>query len=288
MTATLDNTIPWTEHFSEYGFAVLRDLVDRDYCDDALAEVRRLTDNDLPLHEWTTENTKLLHRPFYEGSTAPEPVLERIFEQPRLRDAVEALYGGPGHWNEARNFYIFLRPYNPTGSQKLAPRGHIDFGNQPVPILYRGFTFQIALNDTEPFSGNLTIYPGTHKLVQKKLIDHPQQQYQSGNADVPMPEPFEFVAQAGDVLFMHHLVCHAGNDSHAANHSPRVALHCETFRDEWLRAIDPSRTDLSPWERSLAHNGYFEELAEVEEYQMTKRNEYLAQLRGENAPAPMM
>jgi len=288
MMATVDTSIPWTEHFSQYGFAVRRGLVDRDYCAAALADVRRITGNDLPLNEWTTENTQLLHRPFYEGSTPPEPVLEGVFEQPGVREAVEALYGGPGHWNEARNFYIFLRPYNPKGTQRLSPKGHIDFGNQPVPILYRGFTFQIALNDTEPFSGNLTIYPGTHKSVQKALIDDPQKQWQSGLADIEMPEPFEFVAQAGDVLFMHHLVCHSGNDSHADGRSPRVALHCETFRDEWLRVIDPARTDLSPWERSLAHNGYFEELAEVEEYQTTKRNEYLETLRSENAPAPAM
>lgn len=288
MISAIDENMHWTEHFVEYGFAVLRGLVDREYCAEALEEVQRLTDNNLPLQEWTTENTKVIHRPFYEGATPPEPMLERIFEQPRVRAAVEELYGGPGHWNEARNFYIFLRPYNPKAEARLAPHGHIDFGNQPVPLLYRGFTFQVALNDTEPFSGNLTIYPGTHKLVQQRLMNNPDLQYQSGNADVPMPEPFEFVAQAGDVLFMHHLVCHSGNESHAANRSPRVALHCETFRDEWLRVIDPSRTDLSPWERSLAHNGYYEESPEVQEYQTTKRNEYLDSLRSESTPAPMM
>jgi len=288
MKSAIDDTLHWTEHFAQYGFAVRRGLVGRDYCERALAEVRRLTDNDLPLQEWSTENTKVLHRPFYQGATPPEPVLEQIFEEPGVRAAIEELYGGPGHWNEARNFYIFLRPYNPQSQAKLSPRGHIDFGNQPVPPLYRGFTFQVALHDTEPFSGNLTIYPGTHKTVQQRLIEEPELQYASGNADVPMPEPFEFVAQAGDVLFMHHLVCHSGNESHDAIRTPRVALHCEAFRDEWLGTIDPSRPDLSPWERSLAFNGYYEEPAAVKEYQVQKRDEYLESLRNQSTPAPLM
>jgi hypothetical protein len=288
MPVAIDESLDWTEHFVQYGFAVRKGLAGKAYCEQALLEVLRLTGNDLPLQEWSTENTKVLHRPFYEGATPPEPELERIFEQPRVRAAIEELYGGPGHWNQARNFYIFLRPYNPASQAKLSPRGHIDFGNQPIPPLYRGFTFQVALHDTEPFSGNLTIYPGTHKLVQQRLIENPELQYKSGNADVPMPEPFEFVAEAGDVLFMHHLVCHSGNESHAARRTPRVALHCEAFRDEWLRVIDPARLDLSPWERSLALNGYYEEPAFVEEYQTNKRNEYLESLRNESTPAPVM
>jgi ectoine hydroxylase-related dioxygenase (phytanoyl-CoA dioxygenase family) len=279
---TLDESLHWTEHFARYGFAVCRGLVDREFCDEALADIRRKIDNDLPLQEWSTENTPVLHRPFFEGGTPPEPTLDRIFEQPRLRAAIEELYGGPGHWNEAKNYYIFLRPYDPKSEAKFSPRGHIDFGNQPVPALYRGFTFQVALADTEPFSGNLTIYPGTHITVQKQIIENPEQQYKSGTVELDAPEPFEFVAKAGDVLFMHHIVMHAGNPGHAANRSPRIALHCEAFRDEWLHSIDPSQPNLSAWQRSLAHNGAYEEAGEVVEYQMTKRNEYLEKLREEN------
>ena len=37
-----------------------------------------------------------------------------------------------------------------------------------------------------------------------------------------LPEPYEFVAEAGDVLMMHHPALHAGNDSHSANRKPRL------------------------------------------------------------------
>jgi hypothetical protein len=272
----------WTEHFARYGFAVSKGLVDRAYCEEALAEIRRLIDNDLPLNEWSSENTKVLYRGFFEGGTPPQPVLDDVFEQPRLRAAIEEMYGGSGHWNELKNYYIFLRPFDVNGEQKLAERGHIDFGNQPVPALYRGFTFQVSLVDTEPFSGNLTIYPGTHIALQKQVMENPKIEYPGGLTDLPMPAPYEFVAQAGDVLWMHHLVVHSANSSHADNRSPRVALHCEAFRDEWLHSIDPAEPDLSPWQRSLAHNGAYEEPREVVEYQMGKRKEYLEQLRREN------
>lgn len=282
MITKIDESLHWTEHFAQYGFAVSKGLVDRTYCEAALAEIRSLINNDLPLQEWSTENTEVLYRGFFEGGTPPQPILDEVFEQPRLRAAIEELYGGPGHWNELKNYYIFLRPFDPNGKQQLAERGHIDFGNQPVPALYRGFTFQVSLVDTEPFSGNLTIHPGTHKAVQKQVMENPQIQYKSGVTDLPMPTPYEFVAQAGDILWMHHLAVHSGNGSHAKNRSPRVALHCEAFRDEWLYYIDPAEPNLSPWQRSLAHNGPYSEPREVVEYQMQKRKEYLEQLREQN------
>jgi hypothetical protein len=78
----------------------------------------------------------------------------------------------------------------------------------------------------------------------------------------------------------HHLVLHEGNPSHAANRTPRVALTMEAFRDEFLRKIDPAAPNLCPWERSLAHNGYYEETRdEIERNLMAKRDEYFESMR---------
>ena len=279
MMDSVEPGLHWTDHFAKYGFAVVRNLVDREFCEEALQEVERIVGNGVPVQEWTTENTPVLHRPFYEGATPPQPVLDRLFDQPRLLAAIDELYGGPGRWNHERNYYLFLKPYNPKGQARLSPRGHIDFGSQIVPSLYRGFTFQLALMDTEPFSGNITLHPGTHKVVQKALMDNPELQFPGGGSDLPMPEPFEFVARAGDVVFMHHLMFHSGNESHSANRVSRIGLHGEAFRDEWLTEIDPSRPDLSPWERSLALNGAFVEYPKAKEFQTRKRAEYLEKLK---------
>ncbi len=271
--------LPWTEHFIRHGFAVRKGLVDRDYCAEALARVKTIVGNDRPLREWSTDNTPVLHRPFFQGATQADPVLEKIYGQSRLLAAIEELFGGTGHWDGERNYYLFVKPYNPAASATLTPRGHIDFPGQEVPILYRGFTWQVALSDTEPFSGNLTVHPGTHRVIQRALMADPSLQLPKGTSDLPMTDPFEFVAGAGDVLFMHHLVFHSGNESHSTGRLPRVALHGEAFRKKWLARIDPSRPSLSPWEQSLALNGPHATQTDVEHENMKKRRAYVDDLR---------
>lgn len=275
-----DETAPWTEHYVEHGFAFVRGLLDASFCQQALERVREIVGCRLPLDEWNTGNVPTLYRPFFQDAGTNDPVLDRLFDQPRLRAAIESLFGGPGHWNEDRNYYLFLRTYNPGGTAALTPTGHIDFGSQPIPALYRGFTFQALLADNEPFSGNLTLHPGTHKLVQRVVIDDPARQFPSGLCDaIPQPPPVEFVGRAGDVCFMHHLIFHSGNDSHAARRSPRVALHAEAFRNEFLRELTPDNMRAGPWVRSIAHNGPCRPPLELEFEHHRRRNGYIADLR---------
>ena len=68
-------------------------------------------------------------------------------------------------------------------------------------------------------------------------------------------EPFEFVAEPGDVMLFHHLVLHAGNANHAANRSPRVVIHAQALHRYWLQQSYGDPTNCSPWERSLSLNG---------------------------------
>jgi hypothetical protein len=141
----------------KYGFAVLRNMVEKDFLAEALDEVKRMVGNGLPLEQWTKDN---------------------------------------------------------------------------VPSR-----------------------PGTHKLVQKCVMDDPDWQFPKNWADIPESEPFEFVPKAGDVLFVHHLVAHEGNP--CCTRMPRVSLHCQALRDEWLNEVDPATPNLSPWARSLALNGHY-------------------------------
>jgi len=274
----------WTERFVRDGFVIVKGLIDREFCEAALPRIQEIIKNDLPLNEWTTDNTPVLYHPFIEGYTPREAVLDTLFDQPRLLAAIDELYGGPNHWNQARNYYLFLKPYDPNGEAKLAAHGHIDFPGQLIPILYRGFLFQVSLVDSEPFSGNITFYPGTHKLVQKALLDQPDLQLSNGMPDVPLSEPVEFVAEAGDVVFWHHLVMHEGNASHAAHRTPRVVLTGEVFCERFLTKVDPAQPNLSPWERSLALNGYYEETrSEIETAYTEKRQEYFASVKQKSA-----
>lgn len=295
MTCKIDNSLHWTDHYVKYGFAVLKSAVDRSFCEQALAEIRKIVGDGRPLTEWINDNPGKLnepggkpgrwHYPFFQdpgrtGWTPQNPVLERVYDQPRLRTALDEMHGSSDVWDGVRNYYIFLHPYDPTAQAGLEPTGHIDF-KTPVPVLYRGFTFQLALVDTDPFGGNTTIFPGTHVLVQKALMDGPDRHMNAAGDNLSGGvEPFEFIAEAGDVLLMHHLVYHAGNPSQSANHKPRVALHAESFRKAWLTEIDPSKSGLSPWHRSLAINGYYKAGDEAT-HQREQRDKYIARIESE-------
>ncbi len=279
MTAVVDSTLTWTEHYVKYGFAHVSGLVSRSFCEDGVARVRQLLKTDLPLNQWEYGPFPRLYTPYFEGGNEPDEVFGRVFEEPLLCEAIEEMFGGHGHWDRMKNYYLFFTPFNPNAKQSLSPQGHIDFPGQCVPILYRGFTFQVLMADNEKYGGNLTLYPGTHKIVQKTIIDQPLIHFNNGMMDLPSPAPVEFVGKAGDVCFMHHLIFHSGNENAANHRTPRIALHAEAFRQEWLRTIEPSKPGLSPWERSLALNGPVVTTPEVEIENMRKRQEYIAGLR---------
>jgi len=296
MTFQIDESLDWTEHYVRHGMAVVRGLVDRTFCEEALAQVRRLVGEDRPTAQWTRRDGQALNDPdarpgqwhygFFQdpgraGMTTQNPVLEKLYDQPRLRSAIDRMFGDAEAWDGVRNYYIFLNPFNPDGEARLETTGHIDF-KVPAPILYRGFTFQIALLDTEPFGGNTTIFPGTHLPVQRMLMEDPDRKMtEQAETGIDAVEPYEFVAEVGDVLFMHHLVFHSGNPSHAPNRTPRLGLHAEAFRARWLTEVDPGEKNLSPWQRSLAGNGPYRVGRDEAAGQRAMRERYIAQIETE-------
>jgi len=284
MSFVVDTSIPFTEHFVRHGFAVLPGLVDPAFCAEALDEIRRLIEDRRPLDTWTIDKPGIVNVPFFEDVGRDEgnssPVLGGIFDQPQLRAAIDKLHGGPDRWDGVRNYYYLIKPFDPAGEPKLNLDGfHVDFGTLPPPTLYRGFLFMVSLVDTEPFSGNFTCRPGSHRIAQKMFIEDPEL---VGN-DPQVKElicdrlpVYEFVAEAGDVLLWHHLLYHEGNPSHSLNRRPRVALLGEAFRENWLTEINPSDPDLSPWERSLAQNSFHKPMRDEGRFARSKRAERIA------------
>ncbi|MCC7192876.1 MAG: hypothetical protein IT444_08860 [Phycisphaeraceae bacterium] len=275
MTFAVDQSMHWADHYVEYGFAVIKGVVGPEFIDPALAEVCRLLDHEnLPLKQWTKENTP---------TRSPVPISEfkvcnAIYDQPGIRRIIDTMFGSPDQWNGQRAWQLFVTPYDTDTKAELSKGGHIDFVETPIPTFGSGFMFQVSLVKSEPFSGNITILPGTHKLVQMELAKHPEIFFPSNPFfnNIFDVEPFEFVAEPGDVLLFHHLVGHSGNNNHATNRSPRITLHCQGLRKEWMKEIDPSAKGLSPWQRSLAFTGGPHRLKRDEEqwimeYQKTRK-----------------
>jgi hypothetical protein len=269
MSAQIDPTLAWPDHFVKYGFAVLRNQIDPAWCAQALDRIRerhvRGEGKDLPFDQWTTKNVELT------GKVPGDDVLDRVFDFPNIRKIICTMFGTeeigkPHGWSGQVNYQIFLTPFNPDVKPQKLWGGHIDFGGNIIPVFGDSFVMQVALHETEPHGGNITVIPGSHKLVQQRAKDDPQTQYPYDFADFPFTEPFEFVAKPGDVFLMHHLMFHSGNPCVGATHKPRIALHCQVHRGSFLTKIDPCDPNNSPWLRSFALNGPHEDPDDEQRY----------------------
>jgi len=267
MSFVIDESMHWTDHYAKWGFALVRNVVDQAFIDAALAEVRQLPGGEKPLTEWRSTDGVNGHFP-YTGKN--HTVLATVYDQPGVRKVIDEMFGSPDVWNGERAFQLFVNAFNPEAPASLSPRGHIDFVNCPIPLLGSGFMFQLSLVKTEPFSGNITIYPGTHKQVQKLILDDPNWRFPANQDMVEVSDVYEFVAEPGDMFLFSHLIFHAGNYNHAAGKSPRCCIHAQGLAKEWLSSIDPNEPNISPWKRSLAVNGAFN--TRCDEEQMMKNH----------------
>ena len=246
MKPTIDTRLHWTDHYAKHGFAVVKNILEPAYIEEALNEVKKLVKSDLPMDQWTKDNTPKL------GTQAHNEVFRKVYDQPKVRAAIDEMFGSPHCFLDERAFQLFFKPRDPQAKPELLKGGHIDFVDVPIPVFGNGFMIQFSLVNKQPFGGNITIWPGTHKVVQKHIMDDPNWRYPANWGGITNSEPYEFVAGAGDALFFHHLVAHEGNVCTTA--MPRISLHCQVLRKEWLKEISADH-DLSPWERSLAMNG---------------------------------
>ena len=255
----IDDSMHWTDHYVEYGFAVVPQTVGAPWLEKARAEVARLVGSDSPPHEWSVatvphRKSAFVHETF-DGANMT--FLPTLYDEPGVRSVLDTMFGSPARWSGDRLFGLFVSMFDPDAGPPPGP--HLDFANSPIPILGSGFMFQLSLVDTEPGSGNLLVYPGTHKGVIKALIENPDLQYPQNLQDLLEEEPYEFVAKAGDMILFHHLVGHGSSYNRTKGIPPRMVLHGQGTRDKWLTEVDAARPDLSPWERSLAVAGSYQD-----------------------------
>lgn len=266
MAFEIDTTLHWTDHFVKYGFAVLRNQVSREFIDRSLEQIRRNVEGpgrDLPFDQWTVNNVKFV------GEVPGDPVLDTVYEQPNIRHIIDTMFGtpevgSPTGWSGKPAYRVFLTPFDPDYKPQKLWGGHIDFGGNMIPAFGDAFVIQVALHDTEPFGGNITVIPGSHKLVQQSAIENPLMQYPYDFQDFPFTEPYEFVAKAGDVFIMHHLSFHTGNS--CASHQPRIALHTQAQRSTFLTLADPADPNNPPWVKSFTLNGRHEDANDQQRY----------------------
>jgi hypothetical protein len=249
MTWTFDERLNWREHFLRYGFCRLRGIIAPEVCAAALDEVHRLVDDPRPLAEWSTDRPGQRYSVYYAGEA---PAVDALSYQSGLVSTLDVMFGAVGFHHGSmdptdpnrRRVALWVNPFDADARPRLQRMGHIDSGDPR-----RGVAYHIALADTSPFSGNTTYFPGTHHAMLEWLAANPDPTWPGGvYPEVPRAlPPWEFIAQAGDVVIAHHMLFHSANPSHAADRQPRVAIRVEVFAQRAPSIAAPT----SLFERSL-------------------------------------
>ena len=73
-----------------------------------------------------------------------------------------------------------------------------------------------------PNAGNFTVWPGTHRIYEAYFRERGPQALLEGMPAVPLPEPVQITARAGDAILCHYQLAHAAN----GNASPHIRYAC--------------------------------------------------------------
>ena len=161
---------------------------------------------------------------FRSRSFCPElqraAVVRDLFDETPVRAIVEALLGRiePVRSGQIALAFPQMKPPPP-------PYPHLDGLHTPtngVPAgEVRSFSLLVGvlLSDvTGPGAGNLTVWPGSHRLYESYFRDHGPRSLLEGMPPVPLPAPVEVTGGPGDVVLCHYQLAHAVG----ANTSPHV------------------------------------------------------------------
>ena len=223
-------------------------MVDVSVIDAARAQVARLMGETRSPHAWDADRPGLRYDVHYHHEV---PELDALIDQPKLHEALSALFGelgfdfGPTEPSDPhrRHMALWVNPFDPDAEPGLNGFGHVDSGDPR-----RGIAIHLALGATRPYGGNTTYIPGSHRVMHRWLDQHPDPSFPGGvypEVAREMP-PWEFIAQPGDLVLTHHLVFHSANASCADDRSPRLAIRQEVFSNR-----PPALDGPSAFERSL-------------------------------------
>jgi Phytanoyl-CoA dioxygenase (PhyH) len=138
-------------------------------------------------------------------------ITDLLYNSPLWNIAESAI--GSGAIRAATHGQIALRF---PSLQELGPASpHLDgmhYANNGVPAnTIWNFTALVGifLSDIpREFMGNLSVWPGTHRLYEEYFREHGPQSLLQGMPPVTLPEPVQITAQAGDAVLCHYQLAH--------------------------------------------------------------------------------
>ena len=150
-----------------------------------------------------------------------DPRLLRLATTPAVWSHVRTLLGDR-RTIKPQGCQIALRFPLPEGTPRRLFGGHVDGYHTPhngVPDdgVVRNFTLLLGvmLSDVPaPFSGNFTVWPGTHHRMERYFRDHGVNSLEGGSVGtlgLRLPKPVAVVGKAGDIVLAHYQVAHTAS-----------------------------------------------------------------------------
>jgi hypothetical protein len=228
------------EHFYEQGYVLMPNVVPRDNVNAAIRAINHSLGEGMD-----PARLAILRAQSYCPELQKEPVITDLYNDTPAKALVESLVG-VGKVQPVSSGQIALRFPIAPGSAPKQPVPHLDgmyTATNGVPkgrIMSFTMLVGVALSDVnEPFAGNLTVWPGTHRLYESYFRQHGPEALLEGMPNVPLPDPVHVIAKVGDVILCHYELAHTA----APNASPHVryAIYFRASRvdheKQWKQAM---------------------------------------------------
>ncbi|HZO89975.1 MAG TPA: phytanoyl-CoA dioxygenase family protein [Chthonomonadaceae bacterium] len=204
--------------FYDQGYVQVPGVVPRVMVDAALKAINHSVGEGIPTDQVVTMRSRS-----YCTELQREPVITDLLNKTPAWSLAESLIG-PGKIRPVDSGQIALR-FPGTQDPPNRPRAHLDGMHSPhngVPEgTIQNFTMLVGvlLSDLhQPYSGNFTVWPGTHHCYERYFQEHTPQSLLDGMPPIEMPEPVQIQGKAGDVVLVHYELAHSA----APNVSPHV------------------------------------------------------------------
>lgn len=195
--------------------AVPRELVD---------QARKAIHADIGERGIPTEKLTTFRAQSYCPDVKGTPAISDLFNASPVRAMVEELLG-EGNVKPISGGQIALRFPRLDAQPGGRVGGHIDGiptatnGVKPGTLAHFTMLCGVLLSDLpEEWSGNFTVFPGSHKRYNAWFQQHEPIELAGGMPSVEMGEPKQIPGKAGDVVFAHYLLAHGI----APNASPNI------------------------------------------------------------------
>jgi hypothetical protein len=234
-------TQPLKKQFHDTGYLLIPGVVPKVMVDAALHAINRSLGEGV-----AREDLARMRSQSYCTELQSQPVISDLLNATPAWSLAEALIG-PGQIKPVNAGQIALR-FPSDVDPPPAPRPHLDGMHSPtngVPFgeIYN-FTMLVGvlLSDlTAPYSGNFTVWPGTHLQYEQYFRENTPQSLLNGMPPIDLPEPVQITGKAGDVVLVHYELAHAA----AINVSPHIRyavffrlMHVNHLDQKWETMTD--------------------------------------------------